>query len=352
MARSHNYDELDEMLVPQDHNIDDEGDAKASKPKKQVAKKTPRQLAREAAKQREKRQTIIVLVVCFLVLLTALIGVGMLMSKRAGVNSGDNDVVVKKAEPMPGRTYFKGTQLPELSSEGVKGTLKEVYYTVNGGLAVTLNLSNGMSTEQELVKLGVTLFNDESGNIAKYTIDKFKPVCRVKAGGRTEYYFEIAKQYVTVTDDPLKKLTATLEIGSKSTANELKDGQQSDGKGPKDIAPNRTYYENLGNLPALSAEGVKASVIRAQYTNDGSLALTMSFSNGTDAKKTVSMVDLLIANGEGTTIADYTFDSFDEPIEVEAQSYKEYLLFVESAYVPVKDDSLTSLAMTISVSAG
>lgn len=354
MARSDRYDELDEMLVPQDHSTGTEDEVKVpkqKKPKKGDENKTPRQLEKEAAKKKENMRTILIVVACFVVLLGALIGVGLLMSERAGVGSGDNGIVVQKAEPAPGRTYFKSDIEPELSAEGVKGRLKEAYYTVDGDLAVTLRLSNGMATEQELVKVNIRIFNGDDQTVAQQTIDTFKPACRIKAGGYSDYYFEIKKGYVSLSDDPLTELGTTLEIGSKSTNGNNKDGQQSDGKGPKDIAPGRTYYENTGNIPELSAEGVKASVIRARYTNDGSLSVTLSFSNGTDIKQQVSKVDLLIENGEGATLADYTFDSFATPCVVESKSYTEYEVIVDAAYVPTQDDPLSTIACTVSVSA-
>ena len=351
MARK--YDELDEMLVPQDHSTEMEDEVKtpkSKKPKKGDENKPPRQREKEAAKKKQTMQTIAVVAVCFVLVLGALIGVGLLMSERAGIGSGDEPTIVKKADPAPGKTYFQSDVQPELSAEGVKGRLKEAYYTVNGGLAVTLRLSNGLSTEQELVKVGIRIFNGAEETIAQYTVDKFKPACRIKAGGYSDYYFEIPKSAVVMSDDSLKELGTTLEIGSKSTGGNDKNDSVV-GDGPKDIANGRTYYENTGNIPELSAEGVKASVIRARYTNDGSLSVTLSFSNGTDIKQQVSMVDLLIENGEGATIADYTFDSFETPCVIESQSYTEYEVIVDAPYVPTQDDPLSTLACTVSVSA-
>ena len=350
MAR--NVDELDEMLVPQDHSTDLDDEVKAPKPKKlkkSDGDKPPRQLEKEAKKRKETVRTIVIVALCFVLILGALIGVGMLMSERAG--TGGNVTTVEKADPAPGRTYFKSDVEPELSAEGIKGRLKEAYYTVDGDLAVTLRLSNGLSTDQELVKLSVRIFNGDDETVAEQTIERFRPACTIAAGGYSDYYFEIAKKNVVLSDDPLKELGTTLEIGSKTIKGSNEDGEQSDGKGPKDIAPGRTYYENTGNLPELSAEGVKASIIRARYTNDGSLAVTLSLSNGTDVKQQVSMIDFLLQNGEGETIANYKFDQLETPCFVESQSYTEYDLIVDAPYVALQDDSLATLACTISVAA-
>ena len=96
---------------------------------------------------------------------------------------------------------------------------------------------------------------------------------------------------------------------------------------------------------------MKASIIRARYTNDGSLAVTLSLSNGTDVKQQVSMIDFLLQNGEGETIANYKFDQLETPCLVESQSYTEYDLIVDAPYVTLQDDSLATLACTISVAA-
>ncbi len=351
MARYNNYDELDEMLVPQDHSVETEEEVavpKQKKVKKADESKTPRQLEKEAAKKKETVRTVAIVTVCFVLVLSLLIGVGLMMSERAGVNSGEP--TVKKADPAPGKTYFKSDIEPELSAEGVKGRLKEVYYTKDGGLGVTLRLSNGLAKDQELVKVNIRIFNDKDETIAEQLIEKFRPACRIEAGGYADYYFKIGKDKVVLADDSLKQLGTTLEIGSKSVGGNDKD-EETKGDGPKDIAPGRTYYENLTNLPELSAEGVKASVIRARYTNDGSLSVTMSFSNGTDVKQQVSMVDLLIQNGDGATIADYAFDTFETPCVVESQSYTEYELIVDAPYVPTQNDPLSTLSCTVSVSA-
>jgi len=352
MARK--TDELDEMLVPQDHTIENDDEVQVGKPKKgksapkEEPQKPPRQREKEDRIKKESARTLLIVVLCFALLLGSLIGVGIVMGRRAGVGSENN--AVQKAEPAPGRTYFKSNIEPELSAEGVKGRLKEAYYTKDGKLAVTLRLSNGMATEQKLVKLDIRIFNDNDETVAAKTIERFKPACTITANGRVDYYFEIEKKYVKLSDDPLKSLGTTMEIGSQSTGND-KNGQQSDGKGPKDIAPGREYYENTGNIPALSADGVNASVIRARYTNDGSLAVTLSVSNGTPKKQQVSMIDLLINNGAGETIASYKFDSLETPCVVESQAYVEYDVIVDAPYVPLQNDPLSTLSCTVSVSA-
>ena len=366
MARRNDYDELDEMLVPsganypsnksnnnENEDVPSDRPMSAGKSKSQPSK-TPRNTKKAAAAGLViggltlAWSTVWIIVACvavFVVMLGGLIWVGMEMGERAGI--GDNTPVYQKAEPAVGKTFFQSNIQPELSAEGVKGRLKEVYYTDNGGLGVTLSLSNGTADEHKLVSVGIRIFNDKNETIANAKVTKFKPECKVPAGGYGEVYFTIDKDDVAISDDSLSTLGTTLEIGSQSTSQKDK----SDGKGPKDIAPNRSFFENMGNIPELSAEGVKASVVRARYTNDGSLSVTLYFSNGTDIRQKVSKVDLLIQNGNGDTVASYIFDGLDPECIVEKQARKEYEVIIDSAYVSIKDDPLSTLSNTVSVSA-
>ncbi len=366
MARSNNYDELDEMLMPQTPDMPDtEGEEESPIQKQGKAPAKKSKTASVAKKSSKGRNTALVIggvaisttvivtvlacVAAFALLIGGMVWVGLAMGDRAGVGNGDDPVAVQKADPEPGRTYFKSDVQPELSSEGVKGRLKEVYYTKDGGLGVTLRLSNGTSSEHKLVSVNIRIFNDKDETIAYEKIDSFKPVCKVPAGGYTDVYFTMSKNSVQIADDSLNTLGTTLEIGSQPTGGGQK--QESDGKGPKDIAPNRTYFEATANIPELSAEGVKASVVRARYTNDGSLSVSVSFSNGTDMRQKVSMVDLLIQNGNGETVGKQVFDNLDPECIVEKQSYTEYELIIDVQNVPLQNDPLSTLSCTVSVSA-
>lgn len=385
MGRYRDYDELDEMQVPQGYSKwlqndqdGEDGEGDGASPEKSSAKKAGVPAKKTVAQKGNAKKgkgkafaagaavggvtvgavfiaykTLLLIlagVAAFALLVGGLVWVGMTMGDRAGIGSSGNEVIVQKADPEPGRTYFKSEIDPPLSAEGVKGRLKEVYYTKDGGLGVTLRLSNGTSSEQKLVTVGIRIFNDADETIAQQKIDSFKPVCKIPAGGYNDVYFTIDKDSVAVKDDSLKSLGTTLEIGSQPTDGNKKN--ESDGTGPKDIAPNRTYFENMGNIPELSAEGVKAAVVRARYTNDGSLSVTLSFSNGTETDQQVSKVDVLIQNGNGETVAKQIFDTFDPACIVKKQSYTEYELIIDAAYVSIQDDPLSTLANTVSVSAG
>lgn len=359
MSQSNKYDDLDEMLVPQDNSVEEEdihvgGPAKAPNPPKKAENKTPHQLAKEAKKRRETMHTVTVVALVFAIVLTLLIMVGVAMSKRAGTDKPNRPTQqVVKADPDPDKTAFvNSSNIPELSVEGVKGMLKEAYYTKNGDLAVTLNLSNGTASEHQLVRVNARIFNAAGETVAQETVDKFEPECFVPAGGYGEVYFVIKRENVVLRNDPLSELGTTLEIGSQPTDGSGKTKPTSDGKGPKDIAAGRTYYENTGNIPELSADGIKGSIIRARYTNDGSLAVTLSLSNGMDEDHAVTKVDLMLENGEGGLIVNHSFDEFEERTVVKSKSYNEIDLIVDTSYVNIHDDPLSKLACTVSIGSG
>lgn len=348
------YDDLDEMRVVDKHgeeipdDIHERPKKEKERPRPQEKpsgpKKTPYQLRKEAEERAAKIKVIAIGVVIFVAVLALLIAVGVMMYQRGNPGGG----AVTKAKPAEGMTmYLNENNIPALSAEGVKGLLREAYYTVDGDLAVTLNLSNGTSNQHRLSKVNIRIFNDKDETVAEQIVEKFNPTCYVPAGGREQVYFVIDRKNVVKHDDSLSMLGTTLEI----TSVPIKEND-SDGNGPKDIASGRTYFENIGNLPELSADGVKATIIRARYTNDGSLAITLSLSNGSEADKSVSAIDVNITNGStGDAIAAYDFTSLDTPCTVAAMSYAEVDLIIDAPYVSAQDDPLSSLSCTVSVSA-
>ncbi len=323
-------------------------------PRKGASKKSdPRQMRATAKAQKQRNETIAIVSVCavvFLAILVLIWGVSTGWWRNDGLNTGNNYTSqVQMAQPDASKTAFLNeSNIPELSAEGVKGLLKQAYYTVDGDLAVVLNLSNGTSSEQEVVRINARVFNDKDETVAQQTVDNLEPACVVPAMGHGEVYFVIDRANVVLRNDPLSKLGVMLEIASNGAANN--NGAQV-GNGPKDIAVGRSYYENLGNRPELSEEGIKATVIRARYTNDGSLAICFALSNGTAEKRNVSKIDLQLLNGNsGATIVSYAFDHFETPCHVESKGFAEVELIVDASYVSLSDDPLSSLTTTISVS--
>lgn len=217
MARS--YDDLDEMLVSKDA-LDREDDIKVGKQQSLKKKatsqnKTPYQLQKEEEQRRKNLRIIGIIAGVFAVVLALLIAVGVWMTSR--VPQEDR---IKKATIDTSKGYFLSEKnIPGRSNQGVKGLLKEVYYTPEGNMAVTLNLSNGTPKDMEVTNVGIRIFNDKDETVAqdKLTVDDFQIEYIVSANGYGEMYFEIDKAHVVKADDSLKVLGTTLEIGCVPT---------------------------------------------------------------------------------------------------------------------------------------
>ncbi len=351
MAKQNRFDDLEEMLVPQDASAEQADDQhkpkKEPKPSKKNAGKTPRQLEREAQKRKEITKLVVIGVLVFVAMIGVLVAVGFAMGERAGIGKPGS---VRKAEPDPTRSAFTNlSAMPEMSTEGVKGMLKEAYFTVDGDLALTFRLSNGTPVDHTLKTMNVLVFNDKGDTVAEQMFTTFKPQVLVPSNGFEDAYVIVDEENVLLPEDSLYSLGSTLDITSEAPND--KEETPVDPDDPKAIAPNRTYFDAPGNLPPLSAEGVKGTVILAQYTNDGSLAVTLSLSNGTAVDQQVTSVSLLIADGEGTTIAEQAFSTFDVPCTVLSNAYNQLKVIVDPQNVPVKDDSLATLSCTVNVSA-
>jgi len=217
VARS--YDDLDEMSVSKDI-LDREDDIKVGKEKSLKKKaekqnKTPYQLQKEAVQHNKNIRIIGIIAIVFVVVLALLIAIGIWMTSRVPQENR-----IRKAPVDTTKGYFLSEQnIPGRSNQGVKGLLKEAYYTTDGDLAVTLNLSNGTPKDMEVTNVGIRIFNDKDETVAqdKLTSDDFQIEYIVKANGYGEMYFEIDKAHVVKADDPLKVLGTTLEIGCVPT---------------------------------------------------------------------------------------------------------------------------------------
>ena len=116
-------------------------------------------------------------------------------------------------------------------------------------------------------------------------------------------------------------------------------------------AEGKTAFVNSSNRPELSEEGVKGLITEAYYTEDDSLAVTLSLSNGTATAQRVSRLKLRVFNNDGDTIAERDFDSFDPAIVVQSGQYGSAYLVIPSGYVIIKDDPLSRIGSTLEISA-
>ncbi len=348
MARSNQYDELEEMSVsgaqPMEDDIRVGRQQKQKQPKK--TNKTPYQLEKEAEQRRSRIRIIAIIVAAFVLILGALIAVGVAFTP-------EEHKIVKGVRDEERGYFYNSKNLPEMDPSGVKGMVKEVYFTTDGNLAVTLNLSNGTSSEHEVVRVAATLVNESNETIARQTLDTtdFQKSYKVPGNGRSEMYFEIDESNILLPNDDLDQVGSTLEIGSTPLDGVMPEVQQEGavvGDGPKDIAEGRSYYENTANMPEFATDGLRASIIRARYTNDGSLVLDFSVSNGTNADYTLDKMNILMQNVDMKTIVQHELtDLAAQNIVIAAQSYDEVQLIVDTANVQIKDDDLATLTCQV-----
>jgi len=256
--------------------------------------------------------------------------------------------VQKSERDMSKGLYSMPSNIPPLSPDGIQGKLKEVYYTKDGGLAVTLNLSNGMAAAQRVTEFSVRITGDQNIFLTEQVTVK-PDDCRVAAGGYADVYFEIDKAQVLAENDPLTTLVSALSF----TTIPVDEGSSSspvqpivlDGKSPVD---GLSFYEDYTQMPALSADAVNATVVSARYSNDGSLLITLMLSNGADTDKTVTHADVTILNATtGVKIASQTFD--DLSVSVPSKGTTEHQAVIDQANVLMKYDSLQALTVNVSV---
>ncbi|MBR5134384.1 MAG: hypothetical protein IKV35_02180, partial [Clostridia bacterium] len=120
--------------------------------------------------------------------------------------------------------------------------------------------------------------------------------------------------------------------------------------GEKDPAVGMSYYENYSNLPELSADAVKATVVRARYTNDGSMTVALMFSNGASVDRTVTAVTVTLRNVDtGRVIASKRVDLTSDPCTVKAGAFEERQVMIDQTSVPMKYDKLDRVAATVEI---
>ncbi len=116
-----------------------------------------------------------------------------------------------------------------------------------------------------------------------------------------------------------------------------------------EMAAGKSYFKNDGNRPEMSEEGVKGAITEAYYTEDGSLAVTLSLSNGKETDQRLSRLSLRILNKNGDLIAERAFDGFNPEIVVQAGGYESAYLVIDPSYVKLTDDPLSSLTVTLEI---
>ena len=117
-----------------------------------------------------------------------------------------------------------------------------------------------------------------------------------------------------------------------------------------DMAADSPHFEDVGALPELSQEGIKAIVTEAYYTIDGSLALRLQMSNGLPTPQAVESISIVIYNDQDKEIASgHQSSDWDASFTVPANSYAELLVYIPKEDVKIPDDTLETLTTEIDV---
>ena len=160
--------------------------------------------AREREKQRRRQErrasrSTPMLVGFILFLVVVLAGVGTLIFFGVRGSKLDRDT---------SKGYF--TRLedePEMSEEGIKGVVREAYYTKDGHMAVVLQLSNGLNTNHYLTFIEVELYNADGELIASGKTDQIPEDFYIQPMSTAPFTFYISPEYVELPDDDLQQLT-------------------------------------------------------------------------------------------------------------------------------------------------
>lgn len=100
--------------------------------------------------------------------------------------------------------------------------------------------------------------------------------------------------------------------------------------------------------PELSADGIKGVITEAYYTNNGSLAVLLTLSNGLNADHYLTELTVKVENENGEVIADGYTDTIPEDFFIKPQGYNTFLLYIKPEHVKIKNDDLNSLSYEIS----
>ena len=94
-----------------------------------------------------------------------------------------------------------------MSEEGIKGVVREAYYTKDGHMAVVMQLSNGLNTNHYLTFIEVELRNAEGELIASGRTDQIPDGFVLEPMGTAPFTLYISPEYVEISDDDLSQLT-------------------------------------------------------------------------------------------------------------------------------------------------
>lgn len=153
------------------------------------------------------RRPLVWLAVAGGVLLTAGIVVFILVGTNTGLFGGGKEMASDSG-------YFsRPDDQPEMSEEGIKGVIREAYFTRDNHLAVLLLLSNGLPTRHYLTALEVKIHNEDGQMVASGYTETIPDDFVLEPDSTAYFLFYISPEYVLLPEDDLDSLT--YEINTK-----------------------------------------------------------------------------------------------------------------------------------------
>lgn len=121
----------------------------------------------------------------------------------------------------------------------------------------------------------------------------------------------------------------------------------------KEKAPDSEWFQRLDALPELSQEGIKAELIEAYYTVDGSFMAKLQLGNGLPTPQTVTEFELTIDNADGEELAvgHQAADWDPQSLEVPANGYTELTVYIPQKDVKIAGDPLDTLTLHCTITA-
>ena len=125
----------------------------------------------------------------------------------------------KKEDPRKSTPTFYGSLDEEdLKEKKIVSMITKAYYTVENGMMVTIGFSNNLDTDEHISKVVVAIYTEKDAELAKAQSESMKEDFVVVAGGTNEVTLYIKPQYVSITDDPLEKLSYEITIDHETVA--------------------------------------------------------------------------------------------------------------------------------------
>lgn len=112
--------------------------------------------------------------------------------------------------------YLDETAEPELSADGIKGAVNEIYYTQGGHIAVRMTLGNGTDQHLRLVDIEVKL-EKQDGTLIAGGYAQVQSEVVILTNYTTEYTFYIAPEHIQNPVDAFTNINCTITATGEPT---------------------------------------------------------------------------------------------------------------------------------------